>query len=155
MAITQILQSSGRELYDRLMGHVRNKISVVAQDERISIEETRQVAQFLLDRFGESTELMEICMGYYDPTDFAVSHAVNVATYAMRMAIDMGLADTELEDVVVAGLLHDIGFARVPVYHKGQEELSAFEGEPDQVLTDEDRQLVELHSQFGATRECA
>jgi putative nucleotidyltransferase with HDIG domain len=150
MAITQILQASGPELYERLMGHVRNKISIVAQDEQLSIDETRQVAQFLLDRFGESTELLEICMGYYDPTDFAVSHAVNVSTYAMRMAIDMGLPDADLEDTVVAGLLHDIGFAKVPVYHKDQSELIPFEENPSRVLTDEDRHLVELHSKYGA-----
>ena len=150
MASADILHSSGMELYRNLMGHVREQILAVSRDEQVDIGETRQIAQTLIDRFRDSTELLELCLSYYDAADLAVSHAVNVASYSMRMGVDMGLPDQDLEDMVVGGLLHDIGFGKVPVFHMDREKLFKFTEDPERALSDSDREMVDLHPQLGA-----
>ena len=88
-------------------------------------------------------------MGFYNPVDFVVSHAANVAIYALKMATDMGLSKGEIEDAVLAGILHDVGFSRVPVYGMNEKELLGYEENPGQALTDEDYRLVNLHPVYG------
>lgn len=40
---------------------------------------------------------------------YTYAHSLNVAFYAMRMGLGMGLGDRELMDLVIGSLLHDIG----------------------------------------------
>jgi HD-GYP domain-containing protein (c-di-GMP phosphodiesterase class II) len=49
-----------------------------------------------------------------DRDDFAMVHSVNVATLAGTQAGALGLPEEEVQGIVVAGLMHDIGKTRVP-----------------------------------------
>lgn len=150
MSKAEILRASGKQLYHLLMDHVRGQLELVGRDEQVVIDDTRDIARSVIERFSDSTELLEICMGYYDAADLAVSHGVNVAVYAMRMGIGIGLPDPDLEDLVIGGLLHDIGFGKVPLYHRDSGELMAHSEDPAEALTEEDSEMVALHPQLGA-----
>lgn len=150
MELEQILKSEGMALYRSLMSFALGAAQKVGEGEKISISDAKQIAPYLIERFRTSIELLEISMGYYDPADIAVSHAVNVAIYSLNMAIDMELQPEEVEDTLIAGLLHDIGFGKVPVFHKARNELILQENDPEQVLTFTDKQLATSHPQYGA-----
>src|SRR5437867_10427547 len=67
-------------------------------------------------------------------------HSSRVATYARAIGVRLGLADTDLDRVVMSALLHDIGKI----------------GVPDRVLlkpgklTDEEFDLIKTHTAVGA-----
>ncbi|MFC1629161.1 HD-GYP domain-containing protein [Gemmatimonadota bacterium] len=144
-----LLSSSGSELYNNLLHYIRAKTDAVGKGESVSLSDFIDIAQRLIEDVNSSSVLLQTAMGYYDPLDLAISHAANVAIYTLKMATDMGLSERELEDAVLAALLHDIGISRLPVYNSNEEDILRFEGTPDQALSVTDRELVQQHPQFG------
>jgi HD-GYP domain-containing protein (c-di-GMP phosphodiesterase class II) len=150
MNAARLAALEGIDLYRGLMEHVRETTQAVGAGERVEVQESLEIARLLIERYAHSTALLETAMTYHDPADLAVSHAVNVAAYALKMGLDAGLADREVEELVAAGLLHDIGFGAVPVFHRDQTELMAYEQDPGTVLAEEDHRQVHQHPRIGA-----
>ncbi len=150
MGIREITRASGKSRYVALMEHVDERTRAVGAGQTVEVGETQEVARFLIDQYAESSELLELAMGYYEPADLVISHAVNVTALALRMGLDLGVEGDDLEDLVAAALLHDIGFGRAPIFHRSQSDLMAHEAVPRETLTAEDRQAVERHPEIGA-----
>jgi putative nucleotidyltransferase with HDIG domain len=72
--------------------------------------------------------------------DYTFTHATNVAVLTLGMAQSLGIADSEIHDLVLGGLFHDIGKLMVPrdVLNK-----------PGR-LTAEDMELIQRHPVDGA-----
>ena len=149
MVDTSILKAHGSDLYRQLLQFVRDTIEFVKQGEQISVAGVLEISKHVIEDFKSSSRLLESSMSYYDPADLVVSHAVNVAVYSLKMAQDMGLSEEEVEDITAVALLHDIGFGRLPLYNRNKDDLVLHEGEPDKVISDEDRDLINKHSDAG------
>lgn len=85
--------------------------------------------------------ILEILSKYLESTDkYTKGHSVRVAEMAMETAIAMELSRSEVENIRVAGLLHDIG----------KIEVSGIILQKAARLTLEEKQQVDLHVQKGA-----
>ncbi|MDP3016575.1 MAG: HD domain-containing protein [Deltaproteobacteria bacterium] len=85
--------------------------------------------------------IREILSNYLESTDrYTKGHSVRVSELAMEIGIAMELPRTEVENVRVAGLLHDIGKVEI----SGEILCKAAE------LTTEERDLVDEHTVKGA-----
>lgn len=85
--------------------------------------------------------VLEILLKYLESTDrYTKGHSVRVSELAMEIAIAMELPRTEVENIRVAGLLHDIGKIEVSgdVLRKAAE------------LSSEERELMDGHTVKGA-----
>ena len=85
--------------------------------------------------------ILEILSKYLESTDrYTKGHSVRVSELAMEIGIAMELPRTEVENVRVAGLLHDIGKVEISgeILRKAAE------------LTTEERDLVDEHTVKGA-----
>lgn len=85
--------------------------------------------------------ILEILSKYLDSTDtYTKGHSLRVSEYAQEIALAMGLANGEVENVRVAGLLHDIGKIEISgeVIRKAAD------------LTTEERAQIDRHVDFGA-----
>jgi len=85
--------------------------------------------------------VLEILSKYLESTDrYTKGHSVRVSELAMEIGIAMELPRTEVENVRVAGLLHDIGKVEISgeILRKAAQ------------LTTEERDLVEEHTVKGA-----
>jgi putative nucleotidyltransferase with HDIG domain len=85
--------------------------------------------------------VLEILSKYLESSDrYTKGHSVRVSELAMKTAIAMDLPRSEVENIRVAGLLHDIGKIEI----SGEILLKAAE------LSSEERDLMEEHSVKGA-----
>jgi len=85
--------------------------------------------------------IVEILAKYLESTDrYTQGHSVRVSELAMDVAIAMGLHRTDVENIRVAGLLHDIGKVEVSgeILRKAAN------------LTSEEREQIDKHSEQGA-----
>ena len=71
--------------------------------------------------------------------EYTFKHSVDVATMAMVIAKTYGLSEKEIYEIGIAGLLHDIGKAKIP-----KEVLNKTEK-----LTDEEFEMMKMHSTYG------
>lgn len=72
--------------------------------------------------------------------EYMASHALNVSVLTMALATYVGLPDQDVHAFGMAGLLHDLGMARVP------REILAKQG----LLTDAERAIIQRHPADGA-----
>jgi putative nucleotidyltransferase with HDIG domain len=85
--------------------------------------------------------VLEILAKYLESTDrYTKGHSVRVSELAMEIGIAMGLSRSEVENIRVAGLLHDIGKMEI----SGEILLKAAE------LSTEEKELMEWHTVKGA-----
>jgi putative nucleotidyltransferase with HDIG domain len=85
--------------------------------------------------------IVEILSKYLESTDrYTKGHSVRVSELAMEVAISMDLHRTDVENIRVAGLLHDIGKIEV----SGQILRKAAN------LTNEEREQINKHAEKGA-----
>ena len=85
--------------------------------------------------------VVEILSKYLEASDrYTKGHSVRVADYATEIAIAMQLPRSEVENIRVAGLLHDIG----------KIEISSDLIKKAANLSDEEKRIVDEHAQKGA-----
>lgn len=85
--------------------------------------------------------ILEILSKYLESTDnYTKGHSLRVSEYAQEIALAMGLSKGEVENIRVAGLLHDIGKIEISgeVIRKAAD------------LTAEERALIDTHARKGA-----
>ncbi len=135
-----ILNSHVFELYKSILSFTKNNTEAVGKNQKLSLSKAFDIASHIINDFKRSTELMDAATNFYDPLDLCISHAVNVAIFSLKVAIDMGLPREGIEDTLVAALLHDIGCGKLPesMRHKEADEVSG-----------EDRKLVQMHTQYA------
>jgi HD-GYP domain-containing protein (c-di-GMP phosphodiesterase class II) len=149
MEIGKLRQSSERELYRDLMAHVREKTEEAGRGKGVSIRDTLALAPHLTEHLRGSGDLLEICTADYNPTDLAVSHAVNAACFAWKMAVSLKLSAQDVEDTLVAGLLHDIGLGSLPAFYLDLDAPALARMKTGQLFSDSDRQLAQMHPETG------
>lgn len=145
--LKSILNSSGMsetQKEEALRSSVREIISGLFSDSSAGIESGRKAAedcrnivkQFMSDSKvgGIYDKILSISGGQND----TYSHAMNVSGYAALFAMALGLKT--VEDVALAGLLHDIGLAKVPI---------EIQQKDPQVWTTEERKLYESHPEHS------
>lgn len=114
---------------------------VVANGGGLPVTEAEAVAYSLhrvVDRLGLAP-LPQVPLP--DMTEYVAVHAVNTSLLAMGLAQYLGLPHSDIRDVGIAALLHDLGMVMVPI-----ELLS----KPDQ-LEPAERDLIKMHPLTGAT----
>jgi putative nucleotidyltransferase with HDIG domain len=95
----------------------------------------------LLDLKNAYIGILEILSKYLESTDrYTKGHSVRVSELAMEIAIAMELPRSEVENIRVAGLLHDIG--KIEVSGEILRKAAA--------LSSEERELIDEHTVKGA-----
>lgn len=136
--------SRGSELYKDLVLFIHNNTEGIAKGNQLALSPAFDIARHIIEDFNRSNDLMENAIKHYDPQDVYESHAVNVAIFSLKMAIDMNLSKEEIEDTLVSALFHDIGFGRII------QTLRPYDGiEDENQLSEDDLALVRLHAQYG------
>ena len=74
---------------------------------------------------------------YYDA--YTRGHSANVADYAVRIAKEMRFTQEQIDEIMLCGLVHDIGKILIPVHLLNK----------SSPLTMEEFEVVKRHSQFG------
>ncbi len=99
-------------------------------------EKTRDI---IVEEIGEKITKID-CIGQlrvYD--EYTFSHTVNVSTLSSALAISLGLPESQVKDLALGALLHDVGKMRIPLQILNK---------PDK-LTKEEFEIIKNHTVFG------
>lgn len=114
---------------------IRNKAMNLVQDENIdgAIDVAREMVENIIENGIESIDFNSLKI--YD--DYTFIHSVNVAILASVLGMLMRLSHDEIDDLMIAGLLHDLGKYQIPV------DILNKQGR----LTENEYMLLKTHSQ--------
>ena len=139
-----MFKTQGSELYKDLILFVHNNTEAIAKGNKLALSQAFDVANYIIEDFNHSDDLMESAITFYNSKDLYESHAVNVAIFSLKIAIDMNLPKEDIQDTLVSALFHDIGFGKIV------KNIQSYEGILDQnLLSEDDLALVRMHSQYG------
>ncbi len=115
-----------------------NNININAQ-QTVDIHKARGVGEDLFEVSDQQTMDVMNLMRYPDYDSYTIGHSVRVSTLVLTVGREMGWPDHLLSELATAGLLHDIGKAKVPdeiLYKPGK-------------LSDAERKIAESHAAIG------
>ena len=139
-----MFKTHGSKLYKDLILFAHNNTEVIAKGGKLSLSQAFDIADYIIEDFNHSNDLMEDTIKFYDSKDLCESHAVNVAIFSLKMATDMNLSKEDIQDTLVAALFHDIGFGKII------KDIQPYEGIlGENLLSEDDLVLVRMHSQYG------
>jgi len=101
------------ELYEEAREYVGDTLARVREGKDPDIDQARVLAERLHTALISDNSLVNRCLEPHATYDVA-SHCVNVAILGGKIALGMVSGVEDAVDVVQAGLLHDIGMARLP-----------------------------------------
>jgi response regulator RpfG family c-di-GMP phosphodiesterase len=127
------------ELYDQAKATLGKLFESVGQGETPSLGDTRLIAERIHTSLLHDNALVNRSLEPHGAYDLD-SHSTNVAVIAGKLALGMALQTEEITRAIQAGLVHDIGMARLP------QTLLANPG----TFTEEERQELRTHPQLGA-----
>ena len=109
------------------------------QGRELDISHAQTVAQSLVSNTSNLTDLMQM-VSYPDFDSYTVGHSVRVAMLAVLVGKHLRLQPGALAELAVAGMLHDVGKAKIP------EEILFKPGK----LDPRERRVMETHTELGA-----
>ena len=131
--------STARTLYVDARRAVAALLARAREENTVDMEEARVLAEQIQSSLLQSNQLLLRALEPNAPFRLA-DHCVNVAVIAGKIADGMGRGMEGTLQVIMAGLLHDVGMARLP------QELLQKEGR----LTEEEYEIVKRHPAEGA-----
>ncbi len=73
------------------------------------------LAKDVVSELSTRQNVMELLTTAYSVSRYLLSHMVNVSLFSMRLASEMKLSSSEITDISVGAMLHDIGMVMIPV----------------------------------------
>jgi len=89
-------------------------IQDLASGKELDFSMAEDVSENIYSKINDCSSLMDCVNSVRIADEYTYSHLINVSVYAMLLAKWMGLSKSQIKDVVMAGLLHDVGKSQIP-----------------------------------------
>ncbi len=117
----------------------KNLYEDVAQGKYIDINQAREAANDLTEQLTCNSNLLAQLATIKIVDEYSFSHMINVAIYAGCFARALNFTHDQVKDICLAGLLHDIGKAKIP---------QSILKKPGK-LTEEEFKIIKKHPEYG------
>lgn len=121
------------------VNNAKQLLQNLASGKKLDLDIVENMSNNVYSKLNDSTSLMDCINSVRVADEYTYSHMVNVSAYAMLLAKWMGLSEAQIKDVVVAGILHDVGKSKIPL------DILNKSGP----LTDSEFQIMKLHTVYG------
>lgn len=118
---------------------VKQVLSDLSFGGKLDYHKITQLSKLVSGSVYDSVDVIKCLNKIKDKDEYTYTHCVNVAFYSMLIAKWLGLSKEKIEEVIQAGLLHDIGKVLIP------EEILNKPGK----LLELESDIMQRHSLFG------
>ena len=102
------------DLYEKARDYLKGVIGSVRQGKTFSLRPGIQIIEEMVAFLPFSDTLFLESIYDNDSNDFIVAHQVNVAVYAIKIAVHLGWRKDRQMKIGAAALLHDVGMGLIP-----------------------------------------
>ncbi|MGZ5514406.1 MAG: HD-GYP domain-containing protein [Candidatus Aminicenantales bacterium] len=140
--IPQGLHESSARLFFLSIVHLKESFDRDQRNEPIKISTTRRLMQSIYNHIVEDEGFVYGLTNIKNHDEYTLNHSVNVCLLATALGRRLGLSRAELVDLGMAAFFHDLGKTETPL------EILNKPGR----LTDDERDIMEMHPFHGAER---
>jgi HD-GYP domain-containing protein (c-di-GMP phosphodiesterase class II) len=141
MAPDELLRrQAAKKTYAHSLAVTRELFSGTRMGRTANLKEVKQALQSIVDQVLENETSLAGLSALKGYDEYAFTHAVNVCIFCVAMGKRLGMGKTQLYELGMAALVHDLGMSRVPAEILGK----------GAALTAEERRAVEAHTWLGA-----
>ena len=133
-------KTKAKEFYKDAVDAIKRIVEDIGFKKRVNIEKARSAINSMVASIQRNRTPLVTLASLKAHDEYTFSHAVNVAVLTLVQGEALGLDRQTLNDLGIAGLLHDMGKIKVP------EEILKKPGK----LTSEEFELIKLHPADGA-----
>lgn len=128
-----------KENYEDTKSSVQSQILDIGDGKSIDVTELFTITNDLMGDMNYKSSLFNFLNNIQHFDDYTYSHSLNVSLIAYTLGQWLNLSGDELENLTVAGLLHDVGKTKIPL---------DILNKPDK-LTDDEFEEVKKHTIYG------
>jgi putative nucleotidyltransferase with HDIG domain len=107
--------SNGQKKYIENVNKAKQLLQNLASGKKLDFGVAEEISENIYSKINDSSTLMDCVNSVRIADEYTYSHMVNVSLYAMLLAKGMGLSKVQVQDVVMAGILHDVGKSQIPL----------------------------------------
>ncbi len=93
---------------------VKQVLGELSSGGKLNYHKITQLSELVYGSVNDSVNVVKYLNNIRDKDEYTYTHCVNVAFYSMLIAKWLTLPKEEIEEVIQAGLLHDIGKVEIP-----------------------------------------
>jgi putative nucleotidyltransferase with HDIG domain len=105
---------SFRSKYIQKVDEITQVIKAIGQGARVDINEIHNISKHIMHEFDTLSEVVNYLHLVKPLDDYTYSHSLNVSLMAIVIGKWMGFNEKQIDEIAIAGLLHDIGKTKVP-----------------------------------------
>jgi putative nucleotidyltransferase with HDIG domain len=102
------------ETYDKSLNSTKSILHNLAAGKKISYQEIEQTSDFILAKSESPFDVLKCIDELKKVDEYTYTHSFNVAIYSMLIAKWLELSPEQVQHVITAGILHDLGKAQMP-----------------------------------------
>lgn len=92
----------------------KNMIKELSAGRELDIEKVEDISEHIYSKVNEGNSLLDCINSIKVADEYTYAHLINVSVYSVLLAKWMGLNDSQMKEVAMAGLLHDVGKTQIP-----------------------------------------
>ncbi len=108
-------KSSFKKEYEKNISKIKSFFANIAKGRKVDSNDIINISNSLMNSSGDICKVLETMHSFKNVDDYTFNHSINVALYSMLMGKWLELEEYEIRDIIKAGILHDIGKAKIPI----------------------------------------
>jgi putative nucleotidyltransferase with HDIG domain len=105
--------SSFRKKYTQKVDEVTHVIKEIGRGAYVDINKIHNISKHIIHEFDTLSDVINYMHLVRPLDDYTYSHSLNVSLMAIIIAKWMGFSEKQIDEVAIAGLLHDLGKTKV------------------------------------------
>lgn len=101
--------------YIESVNMAKEMLQDLASGKELDLSKAEGISEHIYSKINDCGSLMDCVNSVRIADSYTYSHLVNVSVYAMLIGKWIGFNKKQLKDIVMAGLLHDVGKSQIPL----------------------------------------
>lgn len=103
-----------KQEYDNNVSQIKEVLNDIVTGKRLDLNKIEKISDSLYRNVKSNFSIIECVSEMKSADEYTYAHSVNVALYAMLIGNWCGLQASQIYELILAGMLHDIGKAKIP-----------------------------------------
>jgi putative nucleotidyltransferase with HDIG domain len=100
--------------YRKDLNNMKHLLDDLAAGRKLDYERVEYISKSIYSKVSNTSDIIECMNEVKNIDEYTYTHSINVSVYGLLIARWLGLPESKVQNVVITGILHDIGKTKIP-----------------------------------------